>query len=106
MGNFIMWDAGNGQDRKVEGRRILRLERARSSRPAASPATDARGYVKCVDANDISKELYSSRTPSGIIGNLNTWEYKGKQYIGVLSGIGGWARHLVLLRASRRTPTA
>ncbi|TMH50277.1 MAG: PQQ-dependent dehydrogenase, methanol/ethanol family, partial [Betaproteobacteria bacterium] len=48
-------------------------------------------YVKCVDANDISKELYKFKTPSGIIGNLNTWQYKGKQYIGVLSGIGGWA---------------
>jgi glucose dehydrogenase len=31
------------------------------------------------------------KTPSGIIGNVNTWEFKGKQYIGVLSGIGGWA---------------
>ena len=49
------------------------------------------GYVKCVDANDIRKELYKFKTPSGIIGNLNTWQYKGKQYIGVLSGIGGWA---------------
>jgi glucose dehydrogenase len=47
--------------------------------------------VKCVDANDISKELFKFKTPSGIIGNVNTWEYNGKQYIGVLSGIGGWA---------------
>ena len=26
-----------------------------------------------------------------IIGNVNTWLHKGKQYIGVLSGVGGWA---------------
>ena len=49
------------------------------------------GYLKCVDADDINKELFKFKTPSGIIGNVNTWEYKGKQYIGILSGIGGWA---------------
>ena len=38
-----------------------------------------------------AKELWKFKTPSGIIGNVNTWEYNGKQYIGVLSGIGGWA---------------
>ena len=49
------------------------------------------GYLKAVDANDVTKELWKFKTPSGIIGNVTTWGYKGKQYIGVLSGIGGWA---------------
>jgi len=48
------------------------------------------GYLKAVDAKT-GKELYKFKTPSGIIGNVNTWSYKGKQYVGVLSGIGGWA---------------
>ncbi len=48
------------------------------------------GYLKAVDAKT-GKELYKFKTPSGIIGNVNTWEYEGKQYVGVLSGIGGWA---------------
>ena len=48
------------------------------------------GYVKAVDAVT-GKELYKFKTPSGIIGNLNTWSYKGKQFLGVLSGLGGWA---------------
>ncbi|WP_027156973.1 methanol/ethanol family PQQ-dependent dehydrogenase [Methylobacter luteus] len=48
------------------------------------------GYLKAVDAKT-GKELYKFKTPSGIIGNVNTWEYNGKQYVGVLSGIGGWA---------------
>ena len=47
--------------------------------------------MKCVDAKDINKELYKFKTPSGIIGNVFTYEHKGKQYIGVFSGIGGWA---------------
>jgi glucose dehydrogenase len=48
------------------------------------------GYLKAVDAKT-GQELYKFKTPSGIIGNVNTWSYNGKQYVGVLSGIGGWA---------------
>ncbi|HYE36044.1 methanol/ethanol family PQQ-dependent dehydrogenase [Methylocaldum sp.] len=48
------------------------------------------GFVKAVDAKT-GQELYKFKTPSGIIGNVNTWSYKGKQYVGVLSGLGGWA---------------
>ncbi len=48
------------------------------------------GYLKAVDAKT-GKELYKFKTPSGIIGNVNTWSFQGKQYVGVLSGIGGWA---------------
>jgi PQQ-dependent dehydrogenase (methanol/ethanol family) len=48
------------------------------------------GYLKAVDAKT-GDELYRFKTPSGIIGNVNTWEYNGKQYVGVLSGVGGWA---------------
>ncbi len=48
------------------------------------------GYLKVLDA-DTGRELYRFRTPSGIIGNVNTYMFDGKQYIAVLSGIGGWA---------------
>lgn len=48
------------------------------------------GYLKVRDAKT-GAELYRFKTPSGIIGNVSTWEYQGKQYIGVLSGLGGWA---------------
>ena len=48
------------------------------------------GYLKAVDANT-GRELYRFKTPSGIIGNVNTWMHKGEQYVGVLSGVGGWA---------------
>ena len=37
------------------------------------------------------KLLWKFKTPSGIIGNTNTWGHDGKQYVGVLSGVGGWA---------------
>lgn len=48
------------------------------------------GYLKAVDEKT-GKELYRFKTPSGIIGNVNTYMHNGKQYIAVLSGVGGWA---------------
>jgi len=48
------------------------------------------GYIKGVDIKT-GKELYRYKTPSGIIGNINTYMHDGKQYIAVLSGVGGWA---------------
>lgn len=47
------------------------------------------GYLKAVDARD-GKELYRYKTVSGIIGNVITYEHGGRQYVAVLSGIGGW----------------
>lgn len=48
------------------------------------------GYLKAIDAKT-GDELYKFKTPSGIIGNINTYAYNGKQYVAVLSGVGGWA---------------
>jgi PQQ-dependent dehydrogenase (methanol/ethanol family) len=48
------------------------------------------GWFKGVD-EATGKELYSFHAPSGIIGNPITYTYKGKQYVAVLSGVGGWA---------------
>ena len=48
------------------------------------------GYLKAVDARS-GKDLYKFKTPSGIIGNVMTYEHRGKQYVAVLSGVGGWA---------------
>jgi glucose dehydrogenase len=37
------------------------------------------------------KEVYKFKVGSGIIGNVFSYELRGKQFVGVLSGIGGWA---------------
>ncbi len=47
-------------------------------------------YLKAVDAQS-GKELWKLQVGSGVIGNAFTYGHKGKQYVGVLSGIGGWA---------------
>jgi glucose dehydrogenase len=91
MGNFITWDAGTGKIVQSKAERFSVWSGVLTTAGGIACYGTLEGYLKCVDAKDINKELYSFKTPSGIIGNVNTWEYKGKQYIGVLSGIGGWA---------------
>lgn len=48
------------------------------------------GWFKAVDQTN-GKVLYQFHAPSGIIGNPMTYMYKGKQYVAVLTGVGGWA---------------
>ncbi len=90
MGNFIAWDASAG---KV----VWSLPEKFSV--WSGPLTTAgdvifygtlEGYLKAVNLKD-GKELWKFKTPSGIIGNVFTYMHKGKQYVGVYSGIGGWA---------------
>ncbi len=48
------------------------------------------GWFKAVD-EATGKVLYQFHTPSGIIGNPMTYMHHGKQYVAVLTGVGGWA---------------
>ena len=91
MGNFITWDAGKGKIVQSKPEKFSVWSGSLVTAGGIACYGTLEGYLKCVDADDINKELFKFKTPSGIIGNVNTWEYKGKQYIGILSGIGGWA---------------
>ena len=91
MGNFIAWDGVNGKIVKSKPEKFSVWSGALATAGDVVFYGTLEGYIKAVDANDITKELWKFKTPSGIIGNVNTWGYNGKQYIGVLSGIGGWA---------------
>ena len=46
------------------------------------------GEFQALDA-DTGEVLWSFQTPSGIVGQPVTWEKNGKQYVTVMSGIGG-----------------
>jgi PQQ-dependent dehydrogenase (methanol/ethanol family) len=48
------------------------------------------GWFKAVD-QESGKLLYQFHAPSGIISNPITYMHNGKQYVAVLSGVGGWA---------------
>jgi len=91
MGNFITWNAGTGKIVQSKPEKFSVWSGSLNTAGGISCYGTLEGYLKCVDAKDISKELYKFKTPSGIIGNVFTYEHKGKQYLGVFSGIGGWA---------------
>lgn len=90
MGNFIAWD-------NVKGEIVWSLPEQFSVWSGALATSGGvvfygtlEGYLKAVDAKT-GKELYKFKTPSGIIGNVMTYTHGGKQYVAILSGIGGWA---------------
>ena len=91
MGNFITWDAGTGKIVQSKAEKFSVWSGSLNTAGGISCYGTLEGYLKCVDAKDINKELFKFKTPSGIIGNVFSYEHKGKQYIGVYSGIGGWA---------------
>jgi len=90
MGNFIAWDAGEGKIKWSIPEKFSVWSGALATAGDIVFYGTLEGYLKAVDANT-GDELYKFKTPSGIIGNVMTYEREGKQYIGVLSGIGGWA---------------
>jgi PQQ-dependent dehydrogenase (methanol/ethanol family) len=91
MGNFIAWDAGTGKIVQTKAEKFSVWSGALATAGGIVCYGTLEGYLKCVDANNINKELFKFKTPSGIIGNVFTYQHKGKQYMGVFSGIGGWA---------------
>jgi lanthanide-dependent methanol dehydrogenase len=91
MGNFVMWDAASGKIKQSKAEKFSVWSGVLTTAGNIACYGTLEGYLKCVDANNINKELYKFKTPSGIIGNVFTYTHKGKQYLGVYSGIGGWA---------------
>jgi lanthanide-dependent methanol dehydrogenase len=89
MGNFIAWDASSGKIVWSKPEKFSVWSGALATAGDIVFYGTLEGYLKAVDLN--GKELFRFKTPSGIIGNVFTYLHKGKQYIGVYSGIGGWA---------------
>jgi len=90
MGNFIAWDGKTGKIAWSVPEQFSVWSGALATAGGVVFYGTLEGYLKAVDAKT-GKELYKFKTPSGIIGNVMTYEHGGKQYIAVLSGVGGWA---------------
>ena len=90
MGNFIAWDADKGKIVWSNPEPFSVWSGALSTAGDVVFYGTLEGYLKAVDAKT-GEELYKFKTPSGIIGNVNTYEHNGKQYVAVFSGLGGWA---------------
>jgi PQQ-dependent dehydrogenase (methanol/ethanol family) len=89
MGNFIAWDAAKGEIVWSKPEQFSVWSGALATAGDVIFYGTLEGYIKAVDEH--GKELYKFKTPSGIIGNVTPFEHNGKQYIAVLSGVGGWA---------------
>jgi PQQ-dependent dehydrogenase (methanol/ethanol family) len=90
LGTFIAYDAATGKTKWSVAEPFAAWSGALATAGDVVFYGTLEGYLKVVDANT-GQLLYKFKTPSGIIGNVNTWEYAGNQYVGVMSGVGGWA---------------
>jgi PQQ-dependent dehydrogenase (methanol/ethanol family) len=103
MGNFIAWDNKTGKIVWSNKEQFSVWSGALATAGGVVFYGTLEGYLKAVDAKT-GKELYKFKTPSGIIGNVTTYERDGRQYIAILSGVGGWAG--IGLAAGLTDPTA
>jgi glucose dehydrogenase len=90
MGNFIAWDAGKGEIVWSLPEEFSVWSGALATAGDVVFYGTLEGYLKAVDAKT-GEKLYQFKTPSGIIGNTMTYTHRGKQYVAIYSGIGGWA---------------
>lgn len=90
MGNFIAWDNINGEIAWSIPEQFSVWSGALATAGDVVFYGTLEGYLKAVSTTD-GTELYRFKTPSGIIGNVMTYMHADKQYVGILSGIGGWA---------------
>lgn len=90
LGNFIAWDARTGKIKWSNPERFSVWSGALATASDLVFYGTLEGYLKAIDAKT-GRELWRFKTASGIIGNVNTYQHAGKQYISILSGVGGWA---------------
>jgi len=90
MGNFIAWDPAQGKIVWSKPERFSVWSGALSTDGNITFYGTLEGYIKAIDTKT-GRDLWKFKMPSGIIGNVFTYQYNGKQYVGVYSGIGGWA---------------
>jgi alcohol dehydrogenase (cytochrome c) len=88
-GNFIAWDPVLGKIVWSDPEKFSVWSGALATAGDVVFYGTLEGYLKAVDAKT-GALLYKFKTPSGIIGNVMTYQHRGRQFVAVLSGIGGW----------------
>lgn len=89
-GNFIAWDGVKGKIVWSKPERFSVWSGALATAGGIVFYGTLEGYLKAVDQKT-GHELFRFKTPSGIVGNVMTYNHGSKQYVAVLSGVGGWA---------------
>src|SRR5215469_8784035 len=105
-GAFIAWDPVQGKIMWSDKENLASYGGALATAGDIVFYGTMEGWLKAVDQKT-GKLLWSYKTPSGIIGNPMTYVGPdGKQYVAVLSGIGGWAGIGVAAGIGAEDPTA
>ncbi|HEX9610583.1 MAG TPA: methanol/ethanol family PQQ-dependent dehydrogenase [Gemmatimonadales bacterium] len=105
-GRFIAWDATTGSVKWEIKENLAAYGGALATAGGVVFYGTMEGWLKAVDART-GAELWRFKTPSGIIGNPMTYTGPdGKQYVAVLSGVGGWAGIGVAADIGPEDPTA
>jgi len=89
-GRFIAFDSVTGQTKWAIDETFQVYSGALSTDGSVLFYGTLDGWFKAVD-QATGKILYQFHTPSGIISNPITYMHNGKQYVAVLTGVGGWA---------------
>ena len=105
-GAFIAWDPTVGKIKWSIKENLAAYGGALATASGIVFYGTMEGWLKAVDATT-GTELWRFKCPSGIIGNPMTYlGPDGKQYIAVLSGVGGWAGAGIALGLGTEDPTA
>jgi lanthanide-dependent methanol dehydrogenase len=105
-GAFIAWDPVQGKIMWSDKENLAAYGGALATAGDIVFYGTMEGWLKAVDQKT-GKLLWEYKTPSGIIGNPMTYVGPdGKQYVAVLSGIGGWAGIGVAAGIGAEDPTA
>lgn len=95
MGEFSAWDIGAGRERWTIKERFPVWSGAMATAGGLVFYGNMEGWFKAVDA-ETGAVLWQFQTGSGIIGQPTTYRGPdGRQYVAILSGVGGWAGAIV-----------
>ncbi len=89
-GRFIAFDPMTGKTKWSIDDRFQDWGGALTTRGGLAFYGTLTGWLRAVDLKT-GKVLWQFKCPSGIIGNPITYTHDGKQYVAILSGVGGWA---------------
>jgi glucose dehydrogenase len=89
-GRFIAFDPMSGDTKWAINDRFQDWSGVLTTKGGIAFYGTLTGWFRAVDLKT-GKVLWQFKTPSGIIGNPITYTHDGKQYVAILSGVGGWA---------------
>jgi glucose dehydrogenase len=88
-GRFIAFDPVTGKTKWAINDQYQDWSGALTTKGSLAFYGTLTGWFRAVDINT-GKILWQFKAPSGIVGNPITYMHDGKQYVAILTGVGGW----------------